>query len=94
MDIEPIAKLLVVKTQAKTLSENSSMNLEQRRISPRMGLPITTILEGDAPHEQGYHNEQSELLPSSSTSVEEAQEAPAQKEELQQQAGRQAEGVR
>jgi hypothetical protein len=24
---------------AKTLSENFSMNLEQRRISPRMGLP-------------------------------------------------------
>ena len=56
MDIEPIAKLLVVKTQAKTLSENFSMNLEQRRISPRMGLPITTILVGDAPHEQDYHN--------------------------------------
>jgi hypothetical protein len=70
------------------------MNLEQKRISPRMGLPTTTILEGDAPHEQGYHTEQSELLPSSSTSVEEAQEAPAQKEEQHQQAGRQAEGVR
>jgi len=53
------------------------MNIEQRRISPRMGLPTTTILEGDAPHEQGYHKEQSELLPSSLTSVEEAQEAPA-----------------
>ena len=53
------------------------MNIEQKRISPRMGLPTTTILEGDAPHEQGYHKEQSELLPSSLTSVEEAQEAPA-----------------
>jgi hypothetical protein len=70
------------------------MNLEQRRISPRMGLPITTILERDVPYERGYHNEQSELLPSSKTSVEEAQETPAQKDEQHQQAGRQAEGVR
>jgi hypothetical protein len=35
----PIAKLLMVKTQAKTLSENFPIDLEQRRISPRMDLP-------------------------------------------------------
>src|SRR5215218_4631182 len=69
------------------------MKLEQRRISPRMGLPKFTICKGDAPSERGYHNEQSGLLPPSSTSVEETQKAPAQKEQ-QQQAGRQAEGVR
>ena len=50
------AEVLVRFEFTKTLSENFSMNLEQRRISPRMGLPITTILEGDAPHEQDYHN--------------------------------------
>jgi hypothetical protein len=42
---------------SKTLSENFSMNLEQRRISPRMSLPIVTVLKGDAPYEKGYHNE-------------------------------------
>jgi hypothetical protein len=57
------------------------MNLEQRRIFPRMGLPIVTVLKGDAPYEQGYHNEQGGLLSSSSTSVEETQEAPAQEKE-------------
>jgi hypothetical protein len=67
------------------------MNLEQIRISPRMGLPkIVTVLEGDAPYEQGYHNKQGGLLPPSKTSVEETQEAPAQKEEQEQEAGRQA----
>ena len=58
-----------------------------------MGLPILTVLEGDAPYVQDYHIEESGLLPPSSTSVEETQKAPAQKEQ-QQQAGRQAEGVR
>jgi hypothetical protein len=46
-----------------------------------MGLPIVTILEGDAPYEQGYHNEEGRLLPSSKTPVEENQEVPTQKEE-------------
>jgi hypothetical protein len=41
----------------KILSENFSVNLEQGRISPRMGVPIVTVLEGDAPYERGYHNE-------------------------------------
>ena len=58
-----------------------------------MGLPILTVLEGDAPYERGYHNEEGGLLSSSSTSVEETQEASAQKEE-QEQAGRQTEGLR
>ena len=40
------------------------------------------------------HTEQSGLLPPSKTTVEETQEAPAQKEEQEQQAGRQAEGLR
>jgi hypothetical protein len=57
MGFEYIAKLSVVKTQAKTLSENSPIDLEQRRISPRMDLPIVTVLKGDAPYERGYHNE-------------------------------------
>jgi hypothetical protein len=42
---------------SKILSENFSVNLEQGRISPRMGVPIVTVLEGDAPYERGYHNE-------------------------------------
>jgi hypothetical protein len=47
-----------------------------------MGLPIVTVLEGDAPYEQGYHNnKEGGLLPSSKTPVEESQEVPAQKEE-------------
>jgi hypothetical protein len=54
------------------------MDLEVRRISPRTGLPIVTVLEGDAPYEQGYHNEEGGLLPPSKTPVEEAQEVPAQ----------------
>jgi hypothetical protein len=45
-----------------------------------MGLPIVTDLKGDAPYERGYHNQESGLLPPSKTSVEETQEAPAQKE--------------
>jgi hypothetical protein len=48
---------LRVQTLAKILSENFSVNLEQGRISPRMGVPIVTVLEGDAPYERGYHNE-------------------------------------
>src|SRR5215216_5638620 len=90
--MEPVRGMRAAKV-AKSLSENLSMKLEQRRISPRMGLPKFTICKGDAPSERGYHNEQSGLLPPSSTSVEETQKAPAQKEQ-QQQAGRQAEGVR
>ena len=39
----------------KTLSENFSINLERRRISPRIGLSIVTVLKGDAPYERGYH---------------------------------------
>jgi hypothetical protein len=27
-----------------------------------MGLPISTILEGDAPYERGYHNEEGGLF--------------------------------
>jgi hypothetical protein len=69
------------------------MNLEQRRISPSVGLLIVTVLKRDAPYERGYHNEQGGLLSPSSTSVEETQEAPAQEEE-QVQPGRRAEGVR
>jgi hypothetical protein len=41
-----------------------------------MGLPIVTVLKGDAPYERGYHTEQSGLLPPSKTTVEETQEAP------------------
>ena len=53
------------------------MNLEQRRISPRMGLPkIVTVPKGDAPYQRGYHNQQSGLLPPSKTTVEETQAAP------------------
>lgn len=70
------------------------MNLEQRRISPRMGLPKFTIRKGDAPNEIGYHNQEGGLLPPSKTSVEEAQETPAQEKEEQHQAGRKAEGLR
>jgi hypothetical protein len=36
-----IAKLLMLKTQAKILSENLFVRLEERRTSPRMGLPIS-----------------------------------------------------
>jgi hypothetical protein len=65
--------------QFKTLSENLSVKLEQRLISPRMGLPMfanVTVLEGDASYEQGYPNDQEEggLLPSSETPVEETQD--------------------
>jgi TolA-binding protein len=48
--------------QNKTLSENLTMNLEQRRISPRMGLPTFTICKADAPNERGYHNQEGGLL--------------------------------
>jgi hypothetical protein len=60
------------------------MNLEQRRISPSMRLPISTALEGDEPYEQGYHNEEGGLLPSSETLVEETQEIPAHEEPQEQ----------
>lgn len=79
--------------ETKTLSENFPVSLEQRRISLRMGLPISTILEGDAPYERGYHNEEGGLFPPSETPVEEAQEAPAQ-EEGEKPEGGQAEGFR
>src|SRR5215207_9508936 len=70
------------------------MTLEDRRISPRMGLPILTVLEGDASYEQGYHNEEGGLLPLSKALVEESQEVPAQEEEEQHEARWQAEGIR
>jgi hypothetical protein len=47
---------------SKTLSENFPIDLEQRRISPRMDLPIVTVLKGDAPYEKGYHNQEGGLL--------------------------------
>src|SRR5829696_5041842 len=49
LQIEPFEPL------SKTLSENYSMKLERRRISPRMGLSTVTVLKGDTPYEQGYH---------------------------------------
>jgi hypothetical protein len=55
--IEQDALLAVLGALPKILSENFSVNLEQGRISPRMGVPIVTVLEGDAPYERGYHNE-------------------------------------
>jgi hypothetical protein len=42
---------LLSTTLTKTLSENFCVNLERRRISPRMSLPTITVLEGDAPYE-------------------------------------------
>jgi hypothetical protein len=60
------------------------VNLERRRISPRIDLPTITVLEGDAPYERGYHSEEGGLLPSSQTTVEETQEVPAQKEDKEQ----------
>src|SRR5918994_4975521 len=84
MDIKLIAKLLVVKTQAKTLSENFSMKVEQRRISPRMGLPPSPFSKGVAPYGRGYHTAENGLLPYSETTVEETQEVPAQKEDKEQ----------
>jgi len=57
------------------------VKLEQRRISPRIVLPIDTVLEGDAPYERGYHNNESGLLPPSKTPVEETQEVPTQTQE-------------
>ena len=54
-----------------------------------MGLPIVTVLKGDAPYEKGYHNQEGGLLPSSKTLVEETQEVPAQaKEKKRRQGGR------
>jgi hypothetical protein len=67
--------------ETKSLSENLLVKLEQRRISPRIVLPIVTGLEGDASYERGYHTEQSELLPPSKTPVEETQEVPTQTHE-------------
>src|SRR3954468_4399760 len=57
-----------------------------------MGLPISALLEGDAPYEQDYHSEEGELLPASPPSMEEYQKAPAQEEDIE--ARRQIEGVR
>jgi transposase len=88
--MEALALLL---PQIKTLSENFSMKVEQRRISPRMDLSIVTVLKGDAPYERGYHNNKSGLLPSSQTTVEETQQVPAQKQE-EEQPGRQTESFR
>jgi hypothetical protein len=45
------------------------------------GIATITVLEGGAPYERGYHNEQCGLLPSSETTVEETQEVPVQKED-------------
>jgi hypothetical protein len=45
-----------------------------------MGLPIVTVLKGDASYEQGYHNQEGRLLPPSKTPMEKAQEMLAQKE--------------
>lgn len=54
-----------------------------------MGLPILTVLEGDAAYEQGYHNEESRLLPSSKTLMEETQEMlPRKKKRKIRQGGR------
>jgi hypothetical protein len=57
------------------------MRLEERRISPRMGLPMSPFSKESAPYEQGYHNQEGGLLPSSKTALEEAQEVPAQEEQ-------------
>jgi hypothetical protein len=65
----------------KSLSENLLLKLEQRRISPRIVLPIVTVLEGDASYERGYHNREGGLLPPSKTPVEETQEVPTQTHE-------------
>jgi hypothetical protein len=69
------------QSQIKSLSENLLVKLEQRRISPRMALPIVTVLEGDASYERGYHTEEGGLLPPSKTPVEETQEVPTQTHE-------------
>jgi hypothetical protein len=60
------------------------MNLKERHISPRMGLPMSPFSkEMRLIYEQGYHNNQEEggLLPSSKTPVEETQEMLAQEEQ-------------
>jgi hypothetical protein len=49
-------------TESKTLSENFPIDLEQRRISPRMDLSILTVPKGDAPYARGYHNQEGGLL--------------------------------
>src|SRR5215211_6538816 len=74
---------------AKTLSENFPVSLEQRRISPRMGLPPSPFSKGDAPYGRGYHNAENGLLPDAEAIVEETQEIPAQaKEESKREGGR------
>src|SRR5215213_9074796 len=65
----------------KTLSENFPVSLEQRRISPRMGLPPSPFSKGDAPYGRGYHNAENGLLPDAEAIVEETQEIPAQAKE-------------
>src|SRR5829696_7807299 len=67
----------------KTLSENFPVSLEQRRISPRMGLPPSPFSKGDAPYGRGYHNAENGLLPDAEAIVEETQEVPAQAKEKQ-----------
>jgi hypothetical protein len=74
---EKSAAILLIRS----LSENLLVKLEQRRISPRMALPIVTVLEGDASYERGYHTEEGGLLPPSKTPVEETQEVPTQTHE-------------
>jgi hypothetical protein len=60
------------------------MKLEERRISQRMGLPMSPFSKEDAPHEQGYHNDQEGgLLPDAQAVVEETQEVPAQEDQEQ-----------
>jgi hypothetical protein len=78
--ISPIG-ISVPEAISKSLSENLLVKLEQRRISPRMALPIVTVLEGDASYERGYHTEEGGLLPPSKTPVEETQEVPPQTHE-------------
>src|SRR5215211_872873 len=78
----------------KTLSENFPVSLEQRRISPRMGLPPSPFSKGDAPYGRGYHNAENGLLPDAEAIVEETQEIPAQAKEESKRERRQAQSLR
>src|SRR5215212_1808528 len=78
----------------KTLSENFPVSLEQRRISPRMGLPPSPFSKGDAPYGRGYHNAENGLLPDAEAIVEETQEIPAQAKEESKRESRQAQSLR
>src|SRR5215216_2352331 len=79
---------------SKTLSENFPVSLEQRRISPRMGLPPSPFSKGDAPYGRGYHNAENGLLPDAEAIVEETQEIPAQAKEESKRERRQAQSLR